>query len=144
MSYSTACLAYGILAFALIPWITGCQSPSPANAIQADLIPLQGRWEGSGAGGPCFITISGDTLSYQAGSNWWKTTFTLPAQTNPQQLHATIRESSPPTNGIGTVVFAIFKIEKDTLTLAEIDGGDQAPKSFDAAASVYVLNKVVR
>jgi uncharacterized protein (TIGR03067 family) len=112
----------------------------------AELKPLQGHWEGEGAGGKCSITITGNSLHYRSGTNfdggWWKTTFTLPAGTNPQQLHATIKESSPPTNGIGEVVFAIFKIEDGTLTLAVNDGSDEPPKAFSSASSRYNLKKV--
>src|SRR6266478_5728681 len=105
--------------------------------------PLQGYWEGEGAGGKCSITITGNSLHYRAGTNWYKTTFTLPAGTDPQQLHATIKDCSPPsTNAIGTVVFAIFKIEDGTLTLAEDDMSDQPPKTFPSALSRYNLKKV--
>jgi len=40
------------------------------------------------------------------------------------------------------VVFAIFKIEDGTLTLAEDDMSDKPPKTFAAATSRYVVNKV--
>jgi hypothetical protein len=74
----------------------------PRTAVE--LSHLQGHWEGAGAGGKCSITITGDTLHYRAGTNWWKTTFTLPPATDPQQLHATIKESSPPSkDAIGQV-----------------------------------------
>jgi tRNA (Thr-GGU) A37 N-methylase len=62
---------------------------------------------------------------------------------DPQQLHATIKDCSPPSpNAIGTVVFAIFKIESGTLTLAEVDGSDEPPKTFSSASSRYVVKKV--
>ena len=95
-----------------------------------------------GTGGKCSITITGNSLNYNAGTNWWRTTFTLPAGTAPQQLNATIKESSPPTSGIGTVVFAIIKVEDGILTLAEVDGSDMPPEAFDSASSRYVLKKV--
>jgi hypothetical protein len=126
----------------LATFLTACQSTP--RKIDANLIPLQGYWEGEGAGGPCSIRITGDSLHFHAGTNWWKTTFTLPANTAPRQLHATIQNSSPPTNGIGSVIFAIFKIENRILTLAEIDGSDKPPESFDAASCQYVLKKVGR
>ena len=121
--------------------------PTPIAAelrpTDAELKPLQGYWEGEGAGGKCAITITGNSLHYRAGTNWYKTTFTLPPGTDPQQLHATIKDCSPPsTNAIGTVVFAIFKIEDGTLTLAEDDMSDKPPKIFSSASSLYVLKKV--
>ncbi len=131
-------LAVLVLSLAVV--LTGGQSLPARNS--AELNRLQGYWEGTGAGGKCSITITGNSLYYRAGTNWWKTTFTLPADTNPQQLHATIKESSPPTNGIGQVVFAIFKIEDGTLTVAEVDGSDEPPKSFSSASSRYVVKKV--
>jgi len=113
----------------------------------AELKPLQGHWEGEGAGGKCSITITGNSLHYRSGTNfdggWWKTTFTLPAGTDPQQLHATIQDCSPPsTNAIGKVVFAIFKIEDGTLTLAEDDMSDELPRTFHGATSRYNVKKV--
>ena len=112
--------------------------PTP---IAAELEPLQGYWEGEGAGGKCSITITGNSLHYRAGTKWWKTTFTLPPGTDPQQLHATITDSSPPTNGIGQVVFAIFKIEDGIFTLA-VDRPGEPPKDFSSATSRYVVKKV--
>jgi hypothetical protein len=130
----------GALVLSLAAVFTACQSLSPRT--DAELNRLQGYWEGEGAGGRCSITITGNSLYYRAGTNWWKTTFTLPAGTDPRQLHATIKESSPPTNGIGQVVFAIFKIEEGTLTLAEVDGSGEPPKTFSSASSRYVVQKL--
>ena len=141
----------GALALSLTALFTACPStpaqtaaePSTPTPIAAELKPLQGYWEGEGAGGKCSITITGSWLHYRVGNNWYKTTFTLPAGTDPQQLHATIQDCSPPsTNAIGKVVFAIFKIEDGTLTLAEVDMSDEPPKTFSSASSRYVLKQV--
>ena len=130
----------GTLALSLAALFTACQSTPTRTA--AELKRLQGYWEGEGAGGKCSITITGNSLHYHVGA-WYKTTFTLPAGTDPQQLHATIKDCSPPTNNaIGKVVFAIFKIEDGTLTLAEDDMSDKPPKTFSSASSRYVLKKV--
>src|SRR5438094_7815358 len=124
----------------LLSLLAGCATHPP---IAAELKPLQGYWEGEGAGGKCSITITGNSLHYRAGTNWYKTTFTLPAGTDPQQLHATIKDCAPPTNNaVGKVVFAIFKIEEGTLTLAEDDMSDEPPKNFPSASSRYTLKKV--
>ena len=45
-------------------------------------------------------------------------------------------------NAIGKVVFAIFKIEDGTLTLAEYDMSDEPPKTFASVTSRYVVKKV--
>ena len=145
-------------ALSLTALFTGCASkprqtavePSTPTPIAAELTPtdpelkpLQGCWEGEGAGGKCSITITGNSLHYRAGTNWYKTTFTLPAGTDPQQLHATIKDCAPPTNNaVGKVVFAIFKIEDGTLTFAEDDMSDEPPKTFSTNSSCYHLKKV--
>ncbi len=131
----------GALALSLAASFTACQSTPTRTA--AELKRLQGYWEGEGAGGKCSISITGNSLHYHVGTSWYKTTFTLPAGTDPQQLHATIKDCSPPTsNAIGKVVFAIFKIEDGTLTLAEDDMSDKPPKTFPSASSRYNVMKV--
>ena len=131
----------GALALSLAALFTACQSTPTRTAVE--LKRLQGHWEGDGAAGKCSITITGNSLHFHARTDfWYETTFTLPAGADPQQLHATIKDSSPPTNGIGQVVFAIFKIEDGTLTLAYLQTG-AAPKSFeDEEADRFKLRKV--
>jgi hypothetical protein len=131
----------GALALCLAALSTGCSSkPTPSAA---ELKPLQGYWEGDGAGGKCSIIITGNSLHYRTANSSYKTSFILPAGTAPQQLHATIKEVTPPSsNAIGTVVFAIFKIEDGTLTLAEDDMSDRPPKTFASATSRYSLKKI--
>lgn len=136
----TGLLLYAALALLIALPFTACRSTSTPTA--RDLKPLQGSWEGEGAGGKCSLTIIGNSLHYRAGTNWWKTTFTLPSGTDPRQLHATITDCPPPTNSIGTVVFAIYKIEAGVLTLAVVDGADKAPENFDSAPSRYIVRKV--
>ena len=131
----------GALAFTaclLVCLQAGCTTRPP---ISPELQRLQGYWEGDGAAGKCSITITNNSLYFYARTDfWYKTTFALPAGTDPQQLHATIKDSSPPTNGIGQVVLAIFKIEDGTLTLAV--EGDEPPKTFDGTSARYNLKKV--
>jgi hypothetical protein len=80
--------------------------------------------------------------------HWFDTTITLPADTNPKQLHAAIKSSpAPQTNSIGKVVIAIFKIEFGMLTLVTTGGGpEEAAKNFeptdDRAVTRYELRKV--
>ena len=116
-------------------------SPPTTSELQPELQRLQGYWEGDGAAGPCSITITGNSLHFFARKDFWfQTTFALPAGKDPQELHATIKNSAPPTNGIGDVVFAIYKIEDGTLTLAV--EGNEPPKSFAAASAHYNVKKV--
>jgi hypothetical protein len=100
--------------------------------------------------GKITITITGNSLHFYRDKNfWWETTFTLLAGTDPKQLHATIKDC--PDNArdsIGKVVFAIFKIEDGTLTLASIRTPDSAPEppiNFDSEETMsgrYELRKV--
>ena len=120
----------------------GAESDTP-SPLAEELKPLQGHWEGEGAGGKCSITIVGNSLLYRNSAGWFKTTFTLPAGTDPRQLHATIKECSPPSDSaIGTVVYAIFKIEDGTLTLADFDPSGEPPKTFEGASNRYTVKKV--
>ena len=64
-------------------------------STNAELQLLQGAWEGVMVGDKTqqkvTITITGNSLDFHRDTNfWWKTTMTLPADTNPRQLHATI------------------------------------------------------
>ena len=141
----------------------GCTTrPSTASALQR----LQGTWEGAGRwqktpGGPLVeeeggamngtITITANSLHYYRDTCfWYETTFTLPAGTDPQQLHATIKNCAD-RESIGNVVVAIFKIEDGTLTLAmnQFDqehppGSFEPPKSSEEhkAMARYELRKV--
>ena len=120
----------GALALLLAALFNACQSvPTQTAADVADLRRLQGYWEGSGPGGDCSVTISGNSLLFYARADfWYETTFTLPAGTDPQQLHATIiKDSSSQQSDIGTVVVTIFKIEDGTLTLAVIENFEGPP-----------------
>lgn len=107
----------------------------------AELQPLQGTWEGAAVGEGSHqritVTITGNSLHFHRDKDFWfETTITLPAGTNPRQLHATIKGCPPSqASSIGQVVGAIFKVEEGILTLAT--GGDGSgepptPKSFEA------------
>src|SRR5688572_27095254 len=90
----------------------------------AELQPLQGTWEwfmaGNEADGKITITITSNSHRFHRDTDfWYETTFTLPA-TYPPQLHATIKDCPEPCDEIGKVVFAIFKVEDETLTLVGI------------------------
>ena len=132
--------SWGALVLSLTAlWAAGQSTPT---RTAVELNRLQGYWEGEGAGGKCSITITGNSLHYRAGTNWHETTFILPANTDPQQLHATIKDCWPPSkDAIGKVVSAIFKIEDGTLTPAAYDMSDDPPETFASATNRYVLKK---
>ena len=117
-----------------------------STTIAAQTQRLQGSWEGVQVGqeaaGKCTITISGNSLHFQGlnTNEWYKTTFTLPEGTDPQQLHATIRGSRSP-DSIGKVVQAIFKIEDETLTIAGLPASDEEPpKTNDGDKTANILS----
>src|SRR5688500_6819961 len=96
----------------------GCKTPPPTVT---ELQRLQGTWEGVQVGDKSndkiVITFTGNSLHYQSlnTTSWWEASFTLPAETNPQQLRATITDYQLPddvgTGNIGAVIGAIFKID---------------------------------
>ena len=129
LSLLLPCLLLGLQA--------GCTTQPPTAA---ELQLLQGTWEGVVVGDKSHqkitITITGNSLHFHRDTNFWfETTITLPAGTDPKQLHATIKDCPPSqADSIGKVVGAIFKIEDGTLTLATIgDDAEETPKSFEAA-----------
>ncbi|MFO1499494.1 MAG: hypothetical protein U1G07_14045 [Verrucomicrobiota bacterium] len=126
-----------------VPPPPACAAPVNPAAITEELKPLQGQWEGEGAGGKCAITITGNRLLYRNDQGWHKATFTLPKGASPHQLHATIIGSSAsPTEGIGTVVYALYTIENGTLRLGTYDGSGAAPKTFDDTRDQYTVQKI--
>jgi uncharacterized protein (TIGR03067 family) len=115
----------------------------------AELQLLQGTWEGvllaDAAKQKVTITITGNSLHFHRDTNFWfETTITFPAGKDPRQLHATIKDCPPPSDSIGDVVRAFFKIEDGTLTLATMgDDSEETPKGFEVAvANRYELRKV--
>ena len=127
-----------------------CASNQP-TAVELQL--LQGTWEGvevSQEGAEKItITMTGNSFHFHRDTNFWfETTITLPAGTDPKQLHATIKGCPPSqADSIGKVVGAIFKIEDGTLTLATRGGGaEETLKSFEATEDKgltrYELRKV--
>lgn len=134
------------LTLLLATWFTACQS-LPTRTVP-DSGRLQGYWQGDGPGGECSVTISGNTLHYsQREDFWFETTFTLPAGTDPEQLHATIiKESSPQGANIGTVVVTLFKLEDTTLTLGVVEDFKGPPESpvigdWERVMDIYYLKR---
>src|ERR1043165_859198 len=128
----------------------GCaRRPTTAAQLQR----LQGSWEGVLVGmekaGKITITITGNSLHFHGlnTNQVYDATFTLPAGTHPQQMHATITGAEPAsTNTLGVVVRAIVKTGDGNLTLALNQDPDQEPpKRFgegEAAVARYELWRV--
>jgi uncharacterized protein (TIGR03067 family) len=153
----------GFAALCLLPFLllglqAGCTTSAPTASIPAptasELQRLQGTWEGVVVGDKSddkyTITITGNSLHFHRDSKFWfATTITLPAGTDPPQLHATIRDGAPgQESSVGKVVVAIYKIEDGLLTLATRggDGDEETPKDFEATEDQgltrYELRKV--
>ena len=137
----------GAFALSVAALFGACQS-TPTRTAE-ELKSLQGYWVGVGESSGESITVTGHSLHYHRDTNFWfKTTFTLLAGTDPKVLRITIKDCSPPTNPIGQVPFALFKIEDGTLTLASPYDGEagrpqRQPKSFDDEhLSIMKLRKV--
>ena len=122
---------------AAVLWAAPLSSAQPlAPANPPILQQLQGAWQGVLTGqetaGKVSLTITGQVLHFQGlnTNEWYDTTFALPADTHPQQLHATIKRG-PRSEDIGKTVTAILKIENDTLTLAGVEASAAEPlKTF--------------
>ena len=128
--------------------LTASAKGAANQSTSAELQLLQGTWEGVMVGqekdGKITVTITGNSLHFHRDTNFWfETTFTLPAGKDPKQLHATIKDC-PPSDSIGKVVRAFFKIEDETLTLATMgDDSEETLKGFEAAVgNRYELRKV--
>ena len=111
----------------------GCTTQPPAASARQL---LQGTWEGVLVGmekqGKITMTITGSALHYHGlnTNEVYDATFTLPAETNPYQLRATVTNAVH-TNTLGVVVRAIFKAGDGNLTLAlHQDPEQEPPKSF--------------
>lgn len=137
----------GALALLVAALFTACLR-APTQMAE-DLRSLQGYWEGQGPGGECSVTISGNSLNFRARPDfWYETTFTIPAGTDPRQLHATIiKDSSQKQRDIGKVVVSLFKIEDGMLTLGVIDDfegplASPVTDGWDRAIDQYYLKRV--
>jgi uncharacterized protein (TIGR03067 family) len=150
LSLLLPCLLLGLFA--------GCTDDRSADsALQS----LQGTWEGfelnrkastgryvkSESASKITMKISDHSLHFFRDADFWfETTFTLPAGTDPPQLHATIQR---PEDSRGEGVIALFKLEGGTLTLGGIrdrDSDAEWPKSFeeseDTMAGRYEFRRV--
>lgn len=117
------------------------QSPDTIPAAP-DLQALQGYWEDSRGSEPVKMTITGDSLYfYERPDFQYDTTFTLPPDTDPPEIHATILDTPRSTDSAGELVVAIYKLEKDTLQISVVDKVEGQQPSFDEAISQYLFQR---
>ncbi len=136
----------GVYALLLAASFVGCHK-APAR-MTADVERLQGYWEGSGPAGECSVTISGNSLIFrQMPDFWYETIFTIPFDTDLQQLHATIiKDSTQQPRDIGRVVVAIYKFEDGTLKFGLIDDFDEplaepVTDDWDQASDIFEFKR---
>jgi uncharacterized protein (TIGR03067 family) len=124
---------------------SGCSTPH-----KSDSATIQGTWKGreltpnASAEGPCYLTISGQTLHF-IGANtneWYQGTFTLREDANPKEMIAVITECPAP-NYVGRTSHAIYRLENATLTITGNEpGAPNVPAAFDApGARQLVFNR---
>ena len=125
------------------------EAKSAAQSSDKEQTVLQGTWEGVEKGeegkGKSTMTVTGNSMHFQGANKeeWYKATFKILRDKDPQQLQATITES-PAKEFVGKSSTAIFKIEDGTLTLSgKKPGATGTPKSFEDKEDtrVFVLKK---
>jgi len=127
---------------------TPAEAAAVHQPIDTERQSLQGTWEGfmvdHESDGKITITITGNALHFHRDANFWfETAITLPADKDPKQFHATIKDCPPSqASSIGEIVRAIYKIESGLLTLATIgDDAEETSKSFESAGTRYELQR---
>jgi len=112
--------------------VSSCSTVSKSHSS-----PLEGSWSGRentpGHQGTASLTFTGQTLQFHGtdADDWADGTFILHENTNPKQLVGVITNCSSGET-IGKTVYAIYKIEADTLTLSGNSPGNlNIPAAFD-------------
>jgi uncharacterized protein (TIGR03067 family) len=132
---------------ALIPGSSAedVQTAKAVPSAAAETALLQGIWKGTEVGreslGTCTLTVSGDTMQFQGWSpqEWYKSSYTLPAGSEPKQLRGTIAECPVPEM-VGRSSTAIYKIEGGQITLAGCKpGSGETPRNFEPAPGVRIF-----
>ena len=129
----------GTLAVSFAAIFTACQS-TPTRAA-TELKRLQGHWEGEKRGGKRTVTITGNALRFEdtKQKDWYETVFSLPDGANPPHLRARIVKARQ-TKDVGIVVYALYRIEGDTLTLLGcVTDPRDLPKDFGIEPSAFNL-----
>lgn len=115
------------------------------KTAKSDQTAIQGTWKGrSKRDNPehqVTFAVSGKHFDFHdetETNNWYKGTFTLKEDASPRQFIATITECPFPQY-IGKTSKAIYKIDKDTLTITANEPGKEViPKDFDDAEAACI------
>jgi uncharacterized protein (TIGR03067 family) len=114
---------------------------------KSDLDRLQGEWLGTEPNNApdehSVLKISAHNLDFVGAdtNEWYKGTFTLNEEVTPKHFVGTIK-ACPSADCIGTTVYAIYKLESDTLTLAGSPPGEtNFPANFEAPGARSIIFK---
>jgi uncharacterized protein (TIGR03067 family) len=125
--------------------IHGCGDSE--NSAKTDQELIQGTWAGtlSGIDQEFKMMISGNNFNMESTDStiWYKGTFVLNEKVTPKQADFKINESNI-EQYLGTTAKGIYKIERDTLTIAGVEpGSDIRPVNFmaDDMTQVFTLKK---
>jgi uncharacterized protein (TIGR03067 family) len=117
---------------------TGPFGARPDATRPSDSVALQGTWRGRELGGKVegtyYLVVSGTHLEFHGAdpNEWYKGIFSLRENKEPRQLVAAILECPFPEY-VGQTVYAIYRVEGNTLTLTGNEPGNpDAPAAFDA------------
>jgi len=128
-----------LLTFVLFAALVGSMGCSTLH--KSDTARLQGSWKGPEIGGratgPCYLSISGNTMEFRGADprEWYKATFSLREDTDPKQVVASITEC-PFSRYVGKTSYALYRFEDGTLIFAGNEPGSAEPPSgFDAAGT---------
>ena len=125
--------------------VTGCTTLNTSDSAA-----LQGDWQGQEVGsrqpGMSRLTILGNALEFRGAdpNEWYRATFILREDASPKQLVGLITECPAP-DYVGKTVYAIYRLDGETLTLTGNRPGDpEVPISFETpGARKFVLHKML-
>ena len=132
-----------IISIVELLWASGC-----STLHKSDLATLQGTWKGQEIGGNTegsrYLIISGNAIEFQGANNddWCRGTFTIREDTNPRQIVGVITHCHMPQHIVGKTVYAIYRVEGDTLTVTGNEPGNpNVPSGFDAPGARHFVLK---
>lgn len=122
--------------------VQGCSRSDDSAASDQKLI--QGKWMGQAVGiaDEFTMAITGGSFDFKALNSdvWYKGTFTLDETAAPRQADFKIVDSSIEQYK-GTTARCIYKVDKNTLSLATYEPGiETRPVSFEPAEGVQIFN----
>ncbi len=125
---------------ALVVVLSGLVYCGCGGSSKSSLAELEGAWVGQelmGVPGECRMTVAGDQMKFQGAmtNEWYTALLTLNPATDPKQAIVQIKECGFPQFA-NKSAHAIYKLEKNTLTIAAGEPGvDATPSGFLRSAT---------